>query len=322
MSSTLQPSVFMGKNYSENFLIPSKIQERISQWNKMFEISEQLILEQSDEIFGVSQISWESSPWKQLPLVIDEEVSSVSCLQRFMYSQILCYALERWIRTQHELLFGNHSWNGSKIHHNTEHWSLSAMSKSSWTKWPNRTIPKVKYLHVDVSITSHGDLKTPTSFLCMQEDFRQEDVHSSDLDQKRSGYSTHDSRTQGEWNRVAELMMIEFRESGHPVFRSTSPLSRGNAKKQRRWTNIYTSVPIGHTIETVVRTIISVYQLSIYGAVSDLCEEYSIRQTSTGRPVLAGQSDPFFAPADLLIMTSTSVNSTLHTSFSHAVNTH
>ena len=61
----------------------------------MFEISEQLILEQSDEIFGVSQISWESSPWKQLLLVADEEVSSVSCMQRFMYSQILCYALER-----------------------------------------------------------------------------------------------------------------------------------------------------------------------------------------------------------------------------------
>ena len=32
----------------------------------MFEISEELILEHSDEIFGVSQSSWESSPWKQL----------------------------------------------------------------------------------------------------------------------------------------------------------------------------------------------------------------------------------------------------------------
>ena len=28
---------------------------------------------------------------------------------------------------------------------------------------------------------------TPTSFLYMQEDFHQEDGHSSDLDQKRSG---------------------------------------------------------------------------------------------------------------------------------------
>ena len=53
-----------------------------------FEISEQLILEQSDEIFGVSQINWESSPWKQLSLINDEEVI-FSCMQRFMYSQIM-----------------------------------------------------------------------------------------------------------------------------------------------------------------------------------------------------------------------------------------
>ena len=51
------------------------------------------------------------------------------------------------------------------------------------------------------------------------------------------------------------------------------------------------------------RTIISVNQLSIYGAVSDLCEEYSTCQTRTGRLVVAEQSDPLFAPADLLIMT-------------------
>ena len=55
----------------------------------MSEISEQLMLEQSDEIFGVSQISWESSPWKQLSLVNDEEVISLS------YSQILRCVLER-----------------------------------------------------------------------------------------------------------------------------------------------------------------------------------------------------------------------------------
>ena len=41
----------------------------------------------------------------------------------------------------------------------------------------------------------------------------------------------------------------------------------------------------GDTIETVFRTIISVNQLSIYGAVSDLCDEYSACQVRTGRPV-------------------------------------
>ena len=52
----------------------------------MFEISEQLILEQSDEIFGVSQISWESSPWKQLSLVNDEEVISLSHAKVYVFS--------------------------------------------------------------------------------------------------------------------------------------------------------------------------------------------------------------------------------------------
>ena len=98
-------------------------------------------------------------------------------------------------------------------------------------------------------------------------------------------------------------MMIKFSESGHPVFRSTSPLSRGTLKsKGGGKLSIHFCADEG-TIETVFRTIISVNQLSIYGAVSDLCEEYSTCQTSTERPVLAGQSDPFFAPANFLVMT-------------------
>ena len=51
------------------------------------------------------------------------------------------------------------------------------------------------------------------------------------------------------------------------------------------------------------RTIISVNQLSTHGAVSDLCEEYSSCQA--GRPAVAEQSDPHFAPADLLVTTPT-----------------
>ena len=53
-------------------------------------------------------------------------------------------------------------------------------------------------------------------------------------------------------------------------------------------------------------TIISVNQLSIYTAVSDLCEEYKACHVRAGRPVVAEQSDPLFAPANLLIMTPTS----------------
>ena len=97
--------------------------------------------------------------------------------------------------------------------------------------------------------------------------------------------------------------MIKFGESGHPVFRATSPLSRGTLKSKGGGKLSIHFCADGDTKETVFRTIISVNQLSIYEAVSEMCEEYSSCQTKTGRPVVAEQSDPHFAPADLLIMT-------------------
>ena len=67
--------------------------------------------------------------------------------------------------------------------------------------------------------------------------------------------------------------MITFAKSRHPVFRSTSPLSRGVLKSKGGGKLSIHFCADGETVETVFRTIISVNQLSIYGAVSDLCEE-------------------------------------------------
>ena len=75
-------------------------------------------------------------------------------------------------------------------------------------------------------------IKRSTSFLFVRKEFHQEDVHSSDLDQKRSGILLLNAKPQGEWDRVAELMMLKFGESRHPVFRATSPLSRGVLKSK------------------------------------------------------------------------------------------
>ena len=54
------------------------------------------------------------------------------------------------------------------------------------------------------------------------------------------------------------------------------------------------------TSETLLRTIISVNQLSIHGTVSDVCKEYKFCQVRTGRFVLAGQSDPLFVPTSVM----------------------
>ena len=46
-------------------------------------------------------------------------------------------------------------------------------------------------------------------------------------------------------------------------------------------------------------------QLSVHGAVSDLCEEYKACRVRTGRPVLVGQSDPLFVSESSLMKTPT-----------------
>ena len=90
-----------------------------------------------------------------------------------------------------------------------------------------------------------------------------------------------------------------------PVFPSTSPLSRGVLKsKGGGQLSIHFCADEG-TIETVLRTIISVHQLSIYGAVSDLCEECKSCLVRTGRLVLVGQFDPLFVSTSSLMKTPT-----------------
>ena len=62
-------------------------------------------------------------------------------------------------------------------------------------------------------------------------------------------YSVIDS-PQGEWDRIAEQMMLTFAESKHPDFRSTSPLSRGTLKSKGGGNLSIHFCADGDTIET------------------------------------------------------------------------
>ena len=96
---------------------------------------------------------------------------------------------------------------------------------------------------------------------------------------------------QGEWDHVAEDMLLRFAESGHPIFRATTPLSRGQLKsKGKGKVSIHFSADTD-TTDTIYRIILSVNQLSIYGAVAAICDEYEGQPDNTGEPViLEGQS--------------------------------
>ena len=91
---------------------------------------------------------------------------------------------------------------------------------------------------------------------------------------------------------VIRQMMIVFGESKHPVFRATSPFSRGTVKSKGVGKLLIHFCADEGTIETVFRTIISLNQLSIYGAVADSCEECKSCHVRTGRPVFGETNWP------------------------------
>ena len=96
---------------------------------------------------------------------------------------------------------------------------------------------------------------------------------------------------QGEWDHIAEDMLLRFAESGHPIFRSTTPLSRGKLKSKGKGKESIHFTADQDTIDTIYRIILSVNQLTVYGAVAAICDEYENHQDRTGQPViLVGQS--------------------------------
>ena len=88
---------------------------------------------------------------------------------------------------------------------------------------------------------------------------------------EKKWYSGEEKSPQGACDHE---MLLEFTESGHPIFRATTTLSRGILKSKghgKLWIHFAADYP---TIETVFRIIISANQLSIYGAVANICDEF------------------------------------------------
>ena len=77
----------------------------------------------------------------------------------------------------------------------------------------------------------------------------------------------------GYWDKTAEQMMLNLAESSHPMFRATSALERGEWRSREKGKKSLHFNGSEENIELILRTAISVNQLSISGAVADLCRE-------------------------------------------------
>ena len=96
---------------------------------------------------------------------------------------------------------------------------------------------------------------------------------------------------------MADRMFLEFAESGCPIFHATSPLSRCRLKsKGHGKLSIHYAADL-ETIETIFRKIVSANQLSLYGAVAEMCEEYETLHERTVRPFVMAQSSSSPVPS-------------------------
>ena len=86
---------------------------------------------------------------------------------------------------------------------------------------------------------------------------------------EKKWYSMKEDSPQGIWDNIAEKMLLEFAESGCPIFRATTSLSRNQLRSKGHGKLSIHFAATQETIEAIFRIIVSANQLSLYGAVAE-----------------------------------------------------
>ena len=110
---------------------------------------------------------------------------------------------------------------------------------------------------LDCRATRKNASQMLNSSLSMQRNSEQDNGHSSGLDQRISCILSVKTVHKVSGTKIAEKMMVTLAESGHPVFRATSPLSRGVLKSKGGGKLSIHYCADQETIETVFRTVAS-----------------------------------------------------------------
>ena len=316
MATTLNAATFMGKNFST---IESVVKNHESLTLKqMFDVTAQLVNNQ-EEINRLDKILYGENSWTHLSLIHDEVVINLQSTKVYVFSDsVLCLGKV----LQHPEC--NEAWKNrvAGVRAERSYRDYETVSGEStefeWNIFPGFTTLQLCDKISDL-LSSMG--QTPESFtgrilfmsmfndiFCDRYDNKDECLRNANIVKTFAGrfaigqwsfigpgsekkwYSAENS-PQGAWDNIAEQMLLEFAESRHPIFRATTPLSRGQLKGKGRGKLSIHFTADQDTVDTIYRIILSVNQLSVYGAVAAICEEFEDHQDGTGQPViLVGQS--------------------------------
>ena len=316
MAATMNAATFMGKNFSIIQSFVKNFEDLILK--QMFDISEKLVSEQ-EEINNVDQIYWKDRSWKHLSLIGDETVINLQRARVYVFSDsVLCFG------RVHQHLQSKEAWK-ERIG-----WIITDQSYRDYdgisgepTEFEWNNIPGFTTLQlcgkVNDLLSRLGE--TPENFTgrilfmsmfndisCDRKGNEEECLANAGVvkvlarkfgvgqwsfigpGSEMKWYSAENS-PQGAWDNIAEEMLLEFAESGCPIFRATTPLSRCNLKSKGHGKLSIHFAADQETIETIYRKIVLANQLSLHGAVAYMCEEFESHQDRSGQPdVLMGQS--------------------------------
>ena len=241
---------------TQTFGIPSKVQERISQWNRCLtylkswwpdnQMRSMEWIQLTGKIFHGNNYLW-----------LMMKKSSVSRTRRFTYFSDSVACLEKvnqnpqsntvWedklkFRIQN---FGHNWWwaNGIRLEYFPGFTTLQLCNKvlefmSKMSDKPEEFQGRIIFMSMfnDIiwrSTDNERECDANADFVSiLAKRFTPGRWSFFGPGSEKKWYSTYDSRPQREWDRVPQLMMIQFAESGHPVFRATSRLSRGTFKSR------------------------------------------------------------------------------------------
>ena len=252
MAATMNAATFMGKNYMD---IQNSIMNSTDlTLKKMFDIALKMVSEQ-EEINNLDKIHWERNSWKQLSLIGDETVVNLQRPKVYVFSDsVLCFGRIHQHPESNEAWKKRIEWITTDKRYRDYDGINGEPTEFEWNIFPGFTTLQLCGKVTDL-LSNFGE--TPETFTgrilfmsmfndisCDGKGNKEECLANArvvSILAKRFGvgqwsfigpgsqkkwYSMEENSPQGIWDHIADEMLLEFAESGCPIFRATTPLSR------------------------------------------------------------------------------------------------
>ena len=243
MAATMNAATFMGKNFStiQNFIMNS---EDLT-LKQMFDVTAQFVNDQ-EEIHGLDNIHWGKNDWRRLSLISDETVINLQRTKVYV-GKVHSHpeSNEAW-KTRIEGITTDKSYrddDGINGEPTEFEWNifpgfttLQLCGKvndplSDLGEAPETFTGRIIFMSIfnDISCDRKGNneecLANARVVKVLAKKFGIGQWSFIGPGSEKKWYSAENS-PEGIWDHIADKMLLEFAESGHPIFRATTPLSR------------------------------------------------------------------------------------------------